>query len=335
MERTAGHFNADEKLRATLGKTEPFREIDIVDAVMDRVRAMNRGQRRTVPPRRLTKAAVLAATGSILLFGSVVGYAATEYAKLKDSKGKVVFETVPASGYTLPNKISERILEYRNRVHDKLKQDEMAAYYVKDDKVSAYAAMEQIDFESKLEYDVYGDYEEKMKKTKAPYLTVPSYLPEGYSFERGELTPRPPLRGEAGGEFEKIRGRLLTAAQNAKNNEVLFMEIVQWKKILNSKLVFSKQNAKLSLLATTGAENGEAKSTFSQRGADRSETVTLSNTQQAIYVRDNGQGGASSNSLGWYDETSNTFYSIYADNTVTREEMLKIGKSLVQAAEKR
>ncbi|MBB6633652.1 hypothetical protein [Cohnella thailandensis] len=323
---------ADSKLRMGGRKEERFREIDIVDAVMGRVRRLDNGPRKARRPRRLTKTAVLAAAGSLVLLGSVAGYAATEYVKLKDSQGRVVIETIEASKFELPKDIGQRMSEYRDRVHAALKQDEMAAYYIKDDEVNAYAAIDQIDFESKLEYDTYGDYESRMQSAKAPYLPKPDSLPRGYEFEFGKLTPRPPLRGDPGNEFEQIRDRLKSAAEAAKKGEILFMETVKWKSILNSKLVFAKGSAKIELLATTGAENGTPKATISQRESDRSESVRLSDAQQAVYVRDDGLEATNTNTLAWYDEASNIYYSIYADSSVTRDEMLRIGKSIVQAA---
>jgi hypothetical protein len=274
-----------------------------------------------------------------MLIGSLTAYAAAEYAQIHDSNGRTVIEAVAETPiYPLPKDIAEQFDAYRQRVLKQLKQGQMLAYYINDDKLNSngYDMANPIKFEFNLLYSSYEDYVQKLRQVSGPRLEMPDYLPEGYVFKHGQISPRPPMRGDKDhSAYDKLQKKLLERAAALKGTDKLVVEPVDWTNTLGVNLGFTNGSTVLNLMAQIGPDNPQygGKATVAQSPSATSETVRIGE-QEVLYRSDDSQGADIPHYLLWYDEQKNVYYTIM-DSTgseLTRKDFIRIAQSMMKQA---
>ncbi|GLX68660.1 hypothetical protein [Paenibacillus glycanilyticus] len=313
-----------------------YRDIDLTQSVMKRIYLLN--VRNSKVKRRISfqRSTVAVALSAVMLLGALTAYAANEFIQIRDSKGRTVIETVqPGPVYSFPAEVSKQFEAYRQRVLAQLQPGQMIAYYIHDDKLNAYDKLNPIKFESNTSYISYAEYLHKLKQVSAPQLEIPDDLPKGYLFKLGQISPRPPMRGDKDhSAYDKLQTELLSRAAAAKGSgDKLVMMPVEWTNTLGVNLNFSNGTSYINVMAQNGPDHPEhgGKASFSQSPNVKSESIWIGD-QEALFMKDDDREAANPHLLSWYDESSNIYYSIMDSqgSKLTKENIIQIARSIIE-----
>lgn len=322
----------DEDLRRYGAKESNLRHIDVTDAVMTRVYNVRTDQiSKKYNTRRRT--AIIASAFAIILLASVTVQAATGYLEIRNKVGKAVVKVrEPLNSLSSPSKSIDQLLkQYREQAHATLQPGGLVAYYINDQ-----AAYNPYDIANPLKYEylpvdwpTYEDYVQAAEQASAPQLT-PTYMPDGFHYKRGNLSPDFPSRGtDKRSQYEDLLVKLTSAA--AKTNDKLIMEPVQWSQARSGILTFTNGKTDILLMATKALGV-----TLYQDKQAIAEKVNVGR-QEAIYMDgrsvSNTKYSRFSNRIDWYDESSGVVYNISddEDSPLTKEEFLKIAKGIISS----
>lgn len=337
MDRAA-NLAENKNLTRYIKADADFRDVNITQSVMNRIYRLNDESSKDRRRKPLRRSAVVAMISVVMLLGTLTAYAAKEYVQIRDSKGRTVIEAVEAGPMysSYPKAVSEQFEAYRQRVIKQLQPGQMLAYYINDDKLNVYDKASPIKFEFNGTYDSYRDYLEKLRHIQAPQLKMPEYLPQGYVFRSGTISPRPPMRGDKDhSAYDQLQQKLLEKAAATKGTERLIVEPVEWTSTLGVSLNISNGSSFINVMAQTGPDNpahGE-RATVSQAATATSETVRIGD-QEVLYMNDRSPEADLPHYLSWYNERSNIYYTIMdsKDSKLDRETMLQMAESMMKQA---
>lgn len=167
----------------------------------------------------------------------------------------------------------------------------------------------------------YDEYTKLLSKHKAPELTQPGWLPEGYAFKSGEIVP--PYYFSFSQPYQKMLKELKAEAKG----KTYYAKKLNWSEAGEAALVFSKDSDVIRISAkrthplitdvTRVAGKGEKLEKVSIGGI---EALYLTNSN-AVY----------STNLTWEDAENNLEYTIstYKKSPLTREDLLSIAESIM------
>lgn len=311
--------NENQSIRKHSVTDEELRQISVVPRVIDQI--TNSTMKKKSNHRWKTVSLFLL---FCVCIASVTTYAAEEYVKIYNKKGKVVVYTYPMKDRNYYSKESKRI----EKLKPEAKPGELIAYFPIEADLQAYLGPNKILYEYKpIQYYDINEYYKKAKSTSAPSVILSSYLPKGYSFYYAEISPKYPLAGDGeGSEYDKLLQRLSLKAKGSK--EKISAETLHWSKSGGVLLYFSTKEEPYSLTVLASYAIGM---NVPQPAGAISRKIKIG-TQEAVIVQDP-SNTLSNTTIAWYNESTSTAYymSDNANIALSEEEMVKMADSLIHA----
>lgn len=294
------------------------RPIDVTERVMSEIkgRKLSTVRLRRVPQFRYSFLIITVLVVGLLSFTT---YSASKYLRIQDSKGNTLIQTQDFTYYQGGEVYSRMLTEYMNKAQAGLKPGQMAAYYIAD-KLATTEDHTQIRYVYNTSFSSYENYEKEARRTNAPQLLMPSYLPPGYKYFYSDVTPKWLILTDAG--YKELLDRFTRAAQ-AKPDQKLFVELVDWKEATASQLVFTNGTSNFGVVASKMKKGGSM--AMSQSEGATSEIVSIGE-RKAIYVKDKTR-----QQIGWVDDNTSVSYMLTdsANNGLSKQELVKVAASFM------
>ncbi|WIV19938.1 hypothetical protein QPK24_04260 [Paenibacillus polygoni] len=315
--------NENQSIRRHSVTDEEIRHISVAPRVIDQI--TNSTMKKKSNHRWKTVSLFLL---FCVCIASVTTYAAEEFAKIYNKKGKVVVDTYPMKDRNYYSKESKRI----EKLKPEAKPGELIAYFPIETDLQAYLGPTKILYEYKpIQYYDINELYKKAKSTNAPDLISPSYLSKGYTFHFATIWPKYPSAGDGeGSEYDKLLQRLSSKAIGT--NEKIISETLQWSKAGSVHLYFSTKNEPNSLIVMASYGLGLQ---VPQPAGAISRKIKI-DTQQALIMHDSSNTYFNTR-IAWYDESTSTAYFMEdnANIALSEEEMVKMAGRLIHAISKK
>ncbi|MBD7970500.1 hypothetical protein [Paenibacillus gallinarum] len=311
--------NENQSIRRHSVTDEELKQISVVPRVIDQI--TNSTMKKKSNHRWKTVSLFLL---FCVCIASVTTYAAEEFAKIYNKKGKVVVDTYPMKDRNYYSKESKRI----EKLKPEAKPGELTAYFPIEADLQAYLGPNEILYEYKpIQYYDINEYYKKAKSTSAPDLISPPYLSKGYTFHYATIWPEYPSAGDGeGSEYDKLLQRLSLKAKGSK--EKISAETLHWSKSGGVILYFSTKEEPYSLTVLASYAIGM---NVPQPAGAISRKIKIG-TQEAVIVQDPSNTYFNTK-IAWYDESTSTAYFMEdnASEALSEEEMVKMADSLIHA----
>ncbi|MGG4554099.1 DUF4367 domain-containing protein [Paenibacillus humicus] len=335
MMRKSGTILQDETLKELL-TAEAQDTIDVRLSVMNRVREIHERSSGKKTVRHKTGAVVMIAS-LIIVLTSLTGLAASRYVQILNPKGEVIVETkeIKEDAFTPHAKTYHEMRSaYREHVLGMLKPGELVAYYVHDDTLNAYDTGNKVQSVYKpMEHSSYEAFEKQLEMIKGPLFLKPKYLPQGFSFEAGNVFPSM-MEGEASLEnLKRLEPEFIRMAETSTSDSKLFIKPLSWNTAGSANARYANGENTININAYVRKKSPSSVTTMHPEGVFV-EKLTAGG-QEMVYMEAKTEEVAEAHykhKLEWLDEEAEVFYSIYdnQNSTLSKSEFVRIVESALK-----
>ncbi|MUG43598.1 DUF4367 domain-containing protein [Paenibacillus woosongensis] len=322
----------DETIKEFVIQEEPD-TLDVRLSVMNRVREIHERSSGKKTVRRKTGAVVLIAS-LIIVLASLTGLAASRYVQILNPNGEVIVETkeIREDAFTSHAKTyHEMSSAYKEHVLGMLKPGELVAYYVHDDTLNAYDTGNKVQTVYKpLEHSSYEAFEKQLEMTNGPLFLKPQYLPEGYSFESGNVFPSV-MEGEGSLEnLKRLEPEFIHMAETSTSESKLFIKPLSWNTAGSANVRYAHGEDTININAYVRKRHPSSVVSMHPEGV-LVEKLTVSG-QEMVYMEAEAAETHYKHKLDWLDEEAEVFYSIYDNqsSTLSKSEFVRIVESMLK-----
>ncbi|CAM3242754.1 DUF4367 domain-containing protein [Paenibacillus taichungensis] len=333
LQRTSQNENLKEM---DLLNEEEFRNFDVTDKVMTRVRKLAAHKRGLDARARIRHRVVVPGLTAMFVLGvSVTGYAASQYIEFLNNKGEVVLNTAVVKEPTdFVTNYTNRLGFYTNQIKEQLQPGDYVAYYLKDELINNADKLNPVKFEYKwIEYSNFSSLQAEITRTQAPVLKSITHLPQGYQFDYGYVYPADLYTNHlADAAYLKLTDELKRQAESSSDGQRVYIQKLNWNKADFSLARYVKGKNVVTVTATRIFP--DSKVTIFQDDQAKAEKLNIQGNE-VYYIqsdnRDRETNSVTYHRIGWRDDHNQLLYEISnnADSNLGKEDLVKIAEEML------
>ncbi|GGH21433.1 hypothetical protein [Paenibacillus segetis] len=323
--RDTGESDQDQVLRS-MEIREIEEDFNVSPIIMDKIHQVHhfKTPKRKFKGRRPVFITIISA---VLLLSSLTAYASSQWIHIRNKEGKIVISTKEQQYNQFGEYFAQLLNKYLDELKKKLDPGELAVYYIKDEQINEADKWNPLRYYYRpILHRNYDDLAKEMKETDAPFIQEPTFVPEGYIFESGNISTQFDYFANTP-EYQNILDELKGMAETSQEDKALFYKIVPWSKAVSTIIKYQKGEHELTIIAFAKSSDSPA-----QIYTNNAEKLIVGGTEMLFYTNSTGSKTQQvGHRLTWLDENKHALFMILDDpkDPLSRDIFAKIAEGMI------